>query len=47
VIGKGSFGKVFLVRPNWLLAGDSTVYAMKVSLSHLTPTFFFQIISTL
>ena len=28
VIGQGSFGKVFLVRPRW--TNDSTVYAMKV-----------------
>ena len=29
VIGQGSFGKVFLVRPNWGSA-ESAVYAMKV-----------------
>mmetsp|Transcript_9361 Transcript_9361/g.23611 ORF Transcript_9361/g.23611 Transcript_9361/m.23611 type:complete len:155 (-) Transcript_9361:1123-1587(-) len=28
VIGQGSFGKVFLVRPRW--TNDATVYAMKV-----------------
>jgi serine/threonine protein kinase len=30
VIGKGSFGKVFLVRPAWTPVGDATVFAMKV-----------------
>ena len=30
VIGQGSFGKVFLVRPNWIAAHAAPVYAMKV-----------------
>jgi len=29
VIGQGSFGKVFLVRPNWIAAHAAPVYAMK------------------
>eukprot|EP00616_Rhizochromulina_sp_CCMP1243_P013793 CAMPEP_0118972132 /NCGR_PEP_ID=MMETSP1173-20130426/8543_1 /TAXON_ID=1034831 /ORGANISM="Rhizochromulina marina cf, Strain CCMP1243" /LENGTH=198 /DNA_ID=CAMNT_0006921649 /DNA_START=4 /DNA_END=597 /DNA_ORIENTATION=+ len=30
VIGQGSFGKVFLVKPKWTPTDDKTVYAMKV-----------------